>query len=466
MKTLGIYAAITALLLLALTLGYFAMDWRSPDFAGYRTVALVVAVAVALLIVLVAVAAFRRGRAGRWHPGASGLAVLAGVIAMAALGQVIVAEGRFHWMRYAVLNSDPEKLEALGRHFIVGYRDREQVSALGRRKAVAGFFITRHNVEGMDESAIRQEIRWLRYSLPNPDARPVWIATDQEGGGVSRLSPPLPQQPALGRVLEERAPGSTTESTSLAYGRRQGEGLASLGVNLNLSPVVDIDHQVENPADQFTRISTRALSDDPAVVTEAAGAYCQGLAAFGVQCTLKHFPGIGRVFHDTHVERAVLSESPDQLRQSDWLPFRRLAGSEPPPWIMLSHVILAQVDPDRPVSTSAPVVQRVLRDQWGFQGVLITDDFCMRVVHDAPGGVGQATVDALNAGVDIILVSFDPDQFYPAMYALLQAEREGTLDREALRRSKQRLRASGSLDGQDGQSVFPPATPEAIPPSR
>lgn len=466
MKTLGIYAAITALLLLALTLGYFAMDWRSPNFAGYRTVALVVAVAVALLIVLVAVAAFRRGRAGRWHPGASGLAVLAGVIAMAALGQVIVAEGRFHWMRYAVLNSDPEKLEALGRHFIVGYRDREQVSALGRRKAVAGFFITRHNVEGMDESAIRQEIRWLRYSLPNPDARPVWIATDQEGGGVSRLSPPLPQQPALGRVLEERAPGSTTESTSLAYGRRQGEGLASLGVNLNLSPVVDIDHQVENPADQFTRISTRALSDDPAVVTEAAGAYCQGLAAFGVQCTLKHFPGIGRVFHDTHVERAVLSESPDQLRQSDWLPFRRLAGSEPPPWIMLSHVILAQVDPDRPVSTSAPVVQRVLRDQWGFQGVLITDDFCMRVVHDAPGGVGQATVDALNAGVDIILVSFDPDQFYPAMYALLQAEREGTLDREALRRSKQRLRASGSLDGQDGQSVFPPATPEAIPPSR
>ncbi|MFL1483326.1 glycoside hydrolase family 3 N-terminal domain-containing protein [Marinobacter sp. LN3S78] len=447
MKTLGIYVATTALLLLALALGYFAMDWRSPDFAGYRRVALVVAVAVALLIVLAAVVAFLRGRTGRWHRGASGLALLAGVIAAAALGQVIVMEGRFQWMRYTVLNSDPATLEALGQHFIVGYRNREEVSVLGQRKAVAGFFITHHNVGGMDESAIRQEIHWLRSTLPAQDAHPMWIATDQEGGGVSRLSPPLPRQPALGRVLEEQAPGSTIESASLAYGRRQGEGLASLGVNLNLSPVVDIDHQVDNPADRFTRISTRALSDDPAVVTEAAGAYCQGLAAFGVQCTLKHFPGIGRVFHDTHVERAVLSESPDQLRESDWLPFLRLAGSGPPPWIMLSHVILAQVDPDRPVSTSTPVVQGLLRDQWSFQGVLITDDFCMRAIHDAPGGVGQATVDALNAGVDIILISFDPDQYYLAMYALLQADREGKLDWDVLRRSKQRLMSSGSLEG-------------------
>ena len=464
MKTLGTYAVTSALLLLALTLGYVALDWRSPDFSGYRTLALVVSVTIALLIVVFAMLLRRRMQPGR--KGARALTVVTAVLALVAVGQVLVAEGRFHWMRYTVLNADPDTLERLGQHFIVGYRDRDFVATLGQRRAVAGFFITHHNIRGMDELAIGEEVRWLRSRLAGEPESPVWIATDQEGGVVSRLSPPLPHQPPLGEQLAQRAAGAPIESVSRTYGREQGEGLSSLGVNLNFSPVVDIDHEVQNPADRFTRISTRALSDDPVVVATAAGAYCQGLADFGVRCTLKHFPGIGRVFNDTHVEQAVLSASPEQLRETDWLPFRQLAGSRPAPWIMLSHVMVSQVDPDQPASTSDAVVQDLLREQWGFDGVLITDDLCMRAIHDAPGGVGQAAVDALNAGVDILLISYDPDQYYPAMYALLLAQRDGRLNNERLRQSGRRLSSQDTISGPSEGTVFPPERPEAIPPSR
>lgn len=439
MKTLGAYIVSAVLLLLAVTLGYFAMDWRSPEFAGYRGLALVVVIAVVAILVGSAVVALRRLPAGRTFRIPAGVTVLAGGIGLVALVLVILAEGRFQWMRYVVLNSDPDRLEALGQHFIVGYRDSGYVEALGERKAVAGFFITRHNIEGLDEPAIREEIQWLRTGLADDPTEPVWIATDQEGGGVARLSPPLPEQPALGQVMGEPGAGSSIEEVALTYARQQAQALASLGVNLNFAPVVDIDHQVDNPADRFTQISTRALSDDPEVVTRAAGAYCRGLAEHGVRCTLKHFPGIGRVFNDTHVERAVLAESPEVLQQSDWMPFRQLSDHDSSPWIMLSHVILPEMDPDQPASTSAVVVQELLRDQWSFDGVLITDDFCMRAIHDAPGGIGQATVDALNAGVDIVLVSYDPDQYYPAMYALLKADEEGRLNRARLEQSRARM---------------------------
>lgn len=466
MKTLIAYIAASTLVVLACVFGFFALDWRSPDFAGYRGLALAVAILLALLILLVATRVCYQGWVGRWPRVPSALALLAGVVALGGLGQVVVAESRFHWMRHAVLNSEPARLEALGQHVIVGYRDRDMVRSLGQRRAAAGFFITHHNIEGMSEEGIGREILWLRSQLDYRNPQQVWIATDQEGGGVSRLSPPLPQQPALGQVLGNLGPEGSIEETSMAYGRQQAEGMASLGINLNLAPVVDIDHQVDNPSDRFTRISDRALSDDPAEVTEAAGAYCKGLADFGVQCTLKHFPGIGRVFNDTHVEPAALMTPTDQLREADWLPFRQLADAQPTPWMMLSHVTLHQVDPSGPVSTSDRVVHGLLRDRWGFEGVLITDDFCMRSIQDAPGGIGQASVDALNAGVDVILISYDPDQYYPAMYALLQADRDGRLDADRLGQSKRRLRASIAEGRQGGQPVFPPETPKEIPPSR
>jgi beta-N-acetylhexosaminidase len=101
---------------------------------------------------------------------------------------------------------------------------------------------------------------------------------------------------------------------------------------------------------------------------------------------------------------------------------------------------LVALDPDRPVSFSRAVVGDLLRKDWGHEGVLITDDFSMGAVVWSPYGVAGASVAALNAGVDLILVSYDPDQFFFVMHSLIEADRAGLLENEQLVRSRERLK--------------------------
>jgi beta-N-acetylhexosaminidase len=163
------------------------------------------------------------------------------------------------------------------------------------------------------------------------------------------------------------------------------------------------------------------------------------LSAHGVRCTLKHFPGLGRVFEDTHLQTADLASPPSELSGADWLPFRSLMR-RPDVMVMLSHARLTAVDRDRPVSFSARVVRDLLRKDWGYDGVLMTDDFGMGAVYRSAEGIAGGSVEALNAGVDLILISFDVDQFYVVMHSLIQANQTGTLRDDMLQQSSQRLR--------------------------
>jgi beta-N-acetylhexosaminidase len=162
-----------------------------------------------------------------------------------------------------------------------------------------------------------------------------------------------------------------------------------------------------------------------------------------VLCTLKHFPGLGRVTTDTHLARANLDASRAQLAASDWVPFRALMGSGAV--TMLSHARLTEVDRERPASFSRPVVD-IVRREWGYDGVLITDDFSMGAVYQSREGIAGGSVAAINAGVDLILISYDTDQYFVIMQGLLRAAADGTLRPRALADSDQRLGAlSNSL---------------------
>jgi beta-N-acetylhexosaminidase len=166
--------------------------------------------------------------------------------------------------------------------------------------------------------------------------------------------------------------------------------------------------------------------------------YCVQLSHQGVRCTIKHFPGLGRVVADTHLESADLALPPGELADTDWLPFRSLMRRHDI-IVMLGHARLTAVDAARPASFSQPVVGGLLRTDWGYDGLLMTDDFSMGAVTRSPEGIGGGSVEALNAGVDLILVSYDPDQFYLVMYALIDAARAGVLRADALDQSDQRL---------------------------
>jgi beta-N-acetylhexosaminidase len=111
---------------------------------------------------------------------------------------------------------------------------------------------------------------------------------------------------------------------------------------------------------------------------------------------------------------------------------------------MMSHVRLVDVDAARPASFSQAVVAGLVRESFGYDGVLVTDDFVMRAVYGSGPGLAEASVQALNAGVDLVLIAYDPDQYFPAMNGLLRADREGRLAGGSLGASERRLDLAGA----------------------
>ena len=428
--------ALAAVALAAATAGaWHAAQWRMPMLAEDRPQELRLILTLgggALFAALLCNSRWLRGRGiARWLSGAGLL------IAAVAIVYTLGVEGWHQWMRHSVQTADPTRLERLGRHVIVGYTEIEDVEVLVRRKAVGGIFLSVRNVVGRTADQIRGDIARVQAIRTEQGLPPLWVATDQEGGIVSRLSPPLPRQPPLSAVVSGSAAGPERSAAVADYAQTQARGIASIGINLNFAPVVDLNFSVVNPNDHNSRISQRAISADANVVTEVAGSYCDVLMTAGVRCTLKHFPGLGRVVNDTHVGAADLAAPVSELTLTDWLPFRSLMGRGA--MTMVGHARLLAIDPDLPVSISQKVVGGLLRGEWRHDGPLVTDDFSMAAVYGSKPGIGGGAVLAINAGVDLLLVSFDEDLYYPLMYHLLQADAAGELKAAMLERSEQRL---------------------------
>lgn len=376
-----------------------------------------------------------------WREALTGLCMILGILsawkwrdrrAMAILLLLAGAMAGFQQLdfrrkREFVLASDPARVRALGRHFIVGYRDFAEIRELVARGAVGGVFITTRNIQGKSAEELRREIAELQALQAIQGLPPLYIATDQEGGAVSRLSPLVPPQPSLAAWLKT---GSAHD-----YAAKQARALAELGVNLNFSPVVDLKHPELGDFGP-SLLAQRAIAADPAVVSAAAGEYCRSLEENGVRCTLKHFPGLGRVEVDTHWTEGQVSGSRSELEKSEWRPFREVTR-DTPAFLMVGHARVTELDPDHPASISRALIQGLIRETWGHEGIVVTDDLAMGPIYGRSGGVGAAAVQAINAGVDLLLVSYDGELYYEAMNELL---RNPGLDPEMLRRSAGRLR--------------------------
>lgn len=335
----------------------------------------------------------------------------------------------YRLQREAVLAAGPAMRE-VGRHFVVGYTDVEEVRELAAKGLIGGIYVGRRNVRGRSLAEVHDEIAGLQAVRARAGLPPLIVAADQEGGRVNHLSPLLERLPPLAGVADQPDPGLA----ALAYGERQGGALARLGVTLNFGPVVDLRPADRPAGDMFSDIPARAIGSDPEGVAEVAAGYLDGLAASGVRGTLKHFPGLGRVDRDTHLHPARLTETPDELA-ADWLPFRSLAGHAGSA-LMLGHVTLDALDPQHATSHS-PAVVRLLRDDWGYDGVLVTDDLNMGAVYNL--GIGRVAGEALAAGVDLVLVSYDPRQVYRALHDSATALAEGRIAASVLADSARRL---------------------------
>lgn len=340
--------------------------------------------------------------------------------------------------REEILKSDPERLARVGRHIIIGYHVFADVKALVEKKAIAGIFITDHNTRRRSAQAIKTEIDTLQAIRRAQDLPPLVVAADQEGGAVSRLSPPLKRQPSLARILANLPDDDARRKAVEAYAQTQARELQRIGVTINFGPVVDLKLNPKNRKDGETRLRLRAISANPELVSKVAQWYCETLSRHGIMCTLKHFPGLGRVIRDTHVTTGHIDNAESELEESDWVPFRDLMHK---PYIatMLGHVRVTALDTKSPASFSETVITKLIRDRWQHKGLLITDDFSMGAVTRSSDGVGGAAVKALRAGVDLLLVSFNEKHYNTVMSALLKADADGQFDEMSRKESVARI---------------------------
>ncbi|MGI9335235.1 MAG: glycoside hydrolase family 3 N-terminal domain-containing protein [Gammaproteobacteria bacterium] len=380
---------------------------------------------------LAALAAISVGVTLRMRPGVDRtlrLGALCFIVAVAST-QALVSR----YQRAAVLKASLPGLNGLGSRFVVGYANVEDLKPLIAKGLIAGIYVSGRNVRGRSAQHIRDEIHELQALRRASGLPALIVATDQEGGLVSRLSPPLPEMPPLASLPGESDTIAEIESRAEAYAERQGRDLARLGINVNFSPVVDLlPAGPDNPLDFHSRIKQRAISADPQLTARVALAYARGLEKHGVRATLKHFPGLGRVKTDTHHFSATLETPVAELEAHDWVAFKDVARRSNA-LIMLSHVVLEDVDDVNPVSFSRKSISSVIRGSWKHDGILITDDLTMGAAYGR--GLCTATVKALNAGVDLLLISYDYDKYYESMYCAAQALEQGRLTHRRFDRS-------------------------------
>jgi beta-N-acetylhexosaminidase len=394
-------------------------------------------VALAIAGVVVVIALIRRGY-WRRSIAAKLLVLLWCLVPVSMLSAHIVFEVR----KRDVLQTEVAQAHLLGQHFVVGYSSFEEVARLAEKGLISGVYISRRNLAGRRAEALRIEIAALQERRRNANLPPLSVAADQEGGIVSHLSPALTRLPALA-TLTGLSPDIRAQKAE-EFGRKHGQELTGLGVTVNFAPVLDLRPEAKrNRLDFHTLIGQRAISADPAEVAAIALPYVRGLEASGVGATVKHFPGLGRVHDDTHHFSADLETPLDELEASDWRPFRDvLAGSRAQ--LMVGHVTLTAADPDRPASHSKRVIDGIVRRKWNYQGVIITDDLVMGAIYQK--NVCTAVVEALNAGVDLLLVAYDGAQFYRVFACAATGRKKGQLDPAMLRASKARLRRALTVD--------------------
>jgi beta-N-acetylhexosaminidase len=243
--------------------------------------------------------------------------------------------------------------------------------------------------------ASAQQLTALVAGLQAAAPTPLIVAIDEEGGLVARLD----QRHGFPPTVSAQAMGARNDP---AYTRQQAGAMArtlrSVGINLNLAPVVDLN---VNPSNPIIGSLGRSFSADPAVVTEQATAFIEAEHALRVKCTLKHFPGHGSSTGETHlgVVDVTGTWSPIELE-----PFKNLVSAGLPDAILTAHVFNSKLDPTYPATLSKASITGILREQLGWDGVVLSDDMQMGAIRDA-FGYPDALRLAIEAGIDILTIA-------------------------------------------------------------
>jgi beta-N-acetylhexosaminidase len=282
------------------------------------------------------------------------------------------------------------------------------------KENIGGVILFKRNFESPKQVFdLTAELRAL--AKQKPDKTPFLISVDQEGGRVARFRAPFTEWPPMAKV-------GAIDSATVAFKVAQtiAAELAAVGVNMDFAPSVDV---LTNPAN--TVIGDRSLSSNAENVAKLGSAMVRGFIKAGVIPVAKHFPGHGNTLIDSHEELPVENKSLADLEACELEPFRRVIRARLD-FVMSSHILFKNIDPDWPVSLSKIFLTDILRGSLRYRGLIISDDLDMKALtkHHAKGDIA---VRALQAGTNVLLYCNEPDSPPIAIDAVEKAVRDGAL---------------------------------------
>jgi beta-N-acetylhexosaminidase len=307
-----------------------------------------------------------------------------------------------------------------------------ELRSLAREFDLGGVILFSRNIEVPEQVA---ELAAESEALGR--TQPAWVSVDQEGGRVARLKAPFTKWPpmaTLGRAAKEG------EALAERFAKALAQELLAVGISLDYAPVLDIHTNPKNPV-----IGDRALAERAEDVARLGRVIIRALQGAGLAACGKHFPGHGDTSTDSHFELPLVEHAPDRLRAIEFEPFRA-AVAEQVAFIMTAHVLVPSLDAHRPATLSPDIVQKLLRDELKFDGVILSDDLEMKAVS-AQYPVPEGAVEAIRAGCDGLLIcSGDLDLQARTLEALVRAVESGVIPPRRhddafarLRRAKQRF---------------------------
>jgi beta-N-acetylhexosaminidase len=325
----------------------------------------------------------------------------------------------------------------IGQLLVAGFNGTgipSELKSLVREFGLGGVILFARNV------ADPEQVAELAFEASRLDPEvPLWVSVDQEGGRVARLKAPFTEWPpmaTLGRSGDAALAGR--------FARALASELKAVGITLDYAPVLDIHTNAKNPV-----IGDRALAENAGDVASLGAAIVRALQADGVAACGKHFPGHGDTSSDSHLELPLVEHPPDRLRAVEFVPFRAAIDAQVAA-IMTAHLLVPAIDDQRPATLSKRIVTGILRDELGFDGVILSDDLEMKAIADQYA-VPSAAVLAIDAGCDAVLIcSGDHDVQASALEALVHAVEDERLRlpqiEDALtrhHRAKERFLATG-----------------------
>lgn len=320
--------------------------------------------------------------------------------------------------------------QKLGQLIVVEYLGNNYQNSMQymiSQQFVGGFMYQESNHNFDSPYDVASQVNALSQQTMRDARIPLLIATDQEGGLVNRLYKFHGYLPSAADMAATGNP-----QVPLDQGSQQAKWMLELGINADLAPVVDV-HTVDPPV-----LASRMFGRTPQTVATYAGAFLDGLQTHGVMGTLKHFPGLGAITSDPHAGLPTVNRSMAQLNAIDLAPYRLLIQKNHPAMIMSTDVLMPAIDPNLPAELSPRAINGILRQQLGYDGVVITDGLYMGGITEK-WSLGQASVLAIIAGNDMIEGPYTPQLVGSVISAFKQAIQQGKLTMARVNQAVERI---------------------------